>query len=196
VLILAGERDTRTPVADARAVAASFPQSTLVVVKGAGHSVLFGTACGARSVIAWISGSEPKRCAPAAPGLAPLGPFPQGAAPSTHAGALAAAIATMREALAAALATQGLDRKVDGLAGGTLTPSRGATGTVRLYGYSDAPGVALTGLLNFGMFASGLLWDAHVEVRGAPAATGSLVFNGRKVTGTIGGRPVSEALAS
>ena len=40
VLVFAGERDLRTPVSNAAAIAARFPQGHLVTVPGVGHSVL------------------------------------------------------------------------------------------------------------------------------------------------------------
>lgn len=45
VLLLAGEDDLRTPVEAARAAAARYPRSELVVVPGAAHSVLGTAAC-------------------------------------------------------------------------------------------------------------------------------------------------------
>src|SRR6185295_3207185 len=46
-LLLDGEADVRTPVDNAKAVAAQFPKATLVTVPGAGHSVLSQNTCAA-----------------------------------------------------------------------------------------------------------------------------------------------------
>jgi pimeloyl-ACP methyl ester carboxylesterase len=185
VLILSGDRDVRTPSSNARRVAASFPHSTLLVVKGVGHSVLFRTPCAVHYVIAWLSGTKPAPCTRAPASLAPLGPFP-----AAGESALAAVTATIREALAAGLVTEGMARTSTGIVGGTIAPSSsGALPELELTGYSDTPGVALTGSL-FYSTSDPQHWGGTVRVRGA-RATGSLTILAGRVTGTLGGRRVS-----
>jgi pimeloyl-ACP methyl ester carboxylesterase len=186
VLILSGSRDVRTPSSNARRVAAAFPHSTLLVVRGAGHSVLFRTPCAVHYVIAWTSGTQPVPCASAPASLAPLGPFP-----AAGQSALAAVTATIREALAAGLVTEGLSRTTDGIVGGTLAPAgSGGLPELKLTGYSDTPGVALTGSL-FYSSSDPLHWGGAVRVHGSRAATGTLTILPGRVTGTLGGRRVS-----
>ena len=59
VLVLSGDRDIRTPTDAARAVAARFRQGHVLVVPGAGHSVLNHSACAANAVRGWLNGATP-----------------------------------------------------------------------------------------------------------------------------------------
>src|SRR5204863_9930976 len=59
VLVLSGDRDIRTPTDGARAIAARFRQGRVLVVPGAGHSVLNHSACAANAVRSWLSGGTP-----------------------------------------------------------------------------------------------------------------------------------------
>ena len=59
VLVLAGDRDIRTPASNATAIAARFPQGKVVVVPGAGHSVLNHSACAADAVRRWLGRGDP-----------------------------------------------------------------------------------------------------------------------------------------
>lgn len=185
VLILSGERDVRTPSSNARRVAASFPHGTLLVIRGMGHSVLFRTPCAVHYVIAWLSDETPARCSSAPASLPPVGPFP-----TAGQGALAAVTATIREALATALVTEGMKRTTTGVVGGTLAPSTsGALPGLKLTAYSDTPGVALTGSL-FYSTSDPIHWGGTVRVRGTRGA-GSLTILAGRVTGTLGGQRVS-----
>jgi pimeloyl-ACP methyl ester carboxylesterase len=68
-LILSGTNDLRTPTANAREVAAAIPDSHLLVVPYAGHSVLGDepTACGSDALKALFAGRAVKPCAAAPP---------------------------------------------------------------------------------------------------------------------------------
>jgi pimeloyl-ACP methyl ester carboxylesterase len=186
VLILSGDRDVRTPSSNARLVAASFPHSTLLEIRGAGHSVLFRTPCAVHYVIAWTSGKKPPPCSSAPASLAPLGPFP-----AAGQGALAAVTATIREALATGLVTEGITRTTTGIVAGTLAPSSsGALPELKLTGYSDTAGVALTGSI-FYSSSDPLHWGGFVRVHGSRAATGTVTILPGRITGTLGGHRVT-----
>lgn len=75
-LILSGREDSRTPTEVARAIAGRMPKSTLVVVSGAGHSLLTsGSRCVKRVIRAYAAGDAVPRCpSTAAPRAAPLPP--------------------------------------------------------------------------------------------------------------------------
>jgi pimeloyl-ACP methyl ester carboxylesterase len=79
-LVLAGTADLRTPLEDARAVAASLPQAQLVPVRGAGHAVLFGGFdCVDRALSLFLAGRAAGRCpATSAARPARLAPRPRG----------------------------------------------------------------------------------------------------------------------
>lgn len=63
VLVLSGTADARTPLEDARRVAASYPRGRLVPVPGEGHSVLGGRSpCVRRAVRAFVAGRTPSTC--------------------------------------------------------------------------------------------------------------------------------------
>src|SRR5262249_9440172 len=145
VLVLAGGRDTRTPAANARLVAGQFPRSTLLVVDGIGHGVLFESACAARFTIAWWRGEPTTPCSPA-----PLPPARSAALPPPRPAPLAAVLGSLREAQAAGLVAMQLDEPVAGLHGGVLKASAsGPFEEFRLKSYSDVPGVVLSGLIDF-----------------------------------------------
>ena len=63
VLLLEGGRDMRTPVSNAEELAARFPHARLLVVPGAGHSVLGASPCAGRFVAAWLSRGRATACA-------------------------------------------------------------------------------------------------------------------------------------
>jgi pimeloyl-ACP methyl ester carboxylesterase len=79
-LILSGDADLRTPTAGAREVAGQIPDAQLLVVPGAGHSVLTtepGT-CARQALLAMFAGRPVRRCGqpplPSVPRPAPLPP--------------------------------------------------------------------------------------------------------------------------
>jgi pimeloyl-ACP methyl ester carboxylesterase len=65
-LLLAGGLDTRTPIDNARTVAAQMPQAKLMVVGHAGHGVLdsAGGGCPSSAVRRFLAGGEPGQCGP------------------------------------------------------------------------------------------------------------------------------------
>src|SRR5581483_12272957 len=81
-----GGFDMRTPTAGAQSVLSQFPQGTLVVVPGVGHSVTLAdpSGCALQSVHDWMEGASALGQCPRPPFLvAPLPAFPK---PVKHAG--------------------------------------------------------------------------------------------------------------
>jgi pimeloyl-ACP methyl ester carboxylesterase len=77
-LIISGEQDVRTPIEDARSLAARLPRAQLVPVAGAGHSVV-GTdvsGCALRAVLVFLEGRPARKsCLGARPAaVAPVPP--------------------------------------------------------------------------------------------------------------------------
>ncbi|HEU0019728.1 MAG TPA: alpha/beta hydrolase [Thermoleophilaceae bacterium] len=79
-LLLAGGTDTRTPIDNARAVAAQMPRAKLMTVARAGHGTLSFdfTGCPTRATRRFLAGGDPGHCGP---GLLLSRPFP--AAPAS-----------------------------------------------------------------------------------------------------------------
>jgi len=203
MLVLAGDQDMRTPVANAVSVAGRFRRGRLLVVPGVGHGVLFGDAsgCPERAVRRWLVGSPtPARCPRVRPLTAPLPAFarslaglrPRGGLPGRAGRTLNAVGRTLREATAIVLlAAFSGPRPVEaaGLHGGrvVVVPWRGL---VRLDRYSVVPGVELSGRLDAFEFLPRLKLTGSVRVGGAEATPGRLLVLGEELTGALGGRPV------
>jgi pimeloyl-ACP methyl ester carboxylesterase len=76
-LLLAGEQDLRTPLEDAKAVAAQMPRARLLAVPAVGHYVLGFTGeqgCPARAVHAFLAGAAVRPCRSASDDAFPLVP--------------------------------------------------------------------------------------------------------------------------
>jgi pimeloyl-ACP methyl ester carboxylesterase len=207
VLLLAGDRDLRTPVANAFAVAARFPQGRVVVVPGVGHSVQSAdfTGCATTAITTWLEGRIPPAVCPRVPLLvAPLAAFPRSVGSLSPVGAsglrgrtLAAAIRTVREAGATWLfAVDGFAEAptlVPGPYGGTLRPAKEGP-TFKLNRYSVVPGVELTGTLQLerGPLRAVIPFRfvGSVTVTGAKAAHGKLTVGDPMVTGSLAGSRV------
>jgi hypothetical protein len=199
VLVLSGDRDMRTPTADARAVAARFPHAKVLVVPGVGHSVIGADAsqCAFDAVRSWIlDGNAPDTCQRVAPLLPMLAAFPRSVASTTPAKGVAGLRGrtltvvrrTLAEAEAAWLAASG--SAVAGVYGGRLNV---LGDTFKLRGYSDVPGLALTGTLQrFAGVGSiiGPLWG-KITVSGTRAAHGTLDVSGAGLSGTLAQAKVS-----
>jgi pimeloyl-ACP methyl ester carboxylesterase len=210
VLVLEGDRDVRTPLAGGATVAARFPQGRVLVVHGAGHSVLKRSSCAAEAVRSWLAGGTPPSSCPRLPSAAPVGPFPASLAATSPLGSsrgragksLAAAVTTLHEAEAAFAFLGGLSQ-VFGIQDGSLAPATagaGSVGRVRLNGYSDVSGLALTGTLSckpagdvfpqsFTCVPGSLA--GKLKVGGSAAAVGRLELRDGRISGTLGGRSVS-----
>jgi hypothetical protein len=193
-LALSGGFDMRTPTASAQSVIAQFPQGTLLVVPGVGHSVALAdpSGCALEAVHNWMSGAAAIGQCPRSPFLvAPLAALPK---PVKHAGprtAFAIADKTVREAEAAWLIASDAASPVPvpGLAGGTLTVV-GKDG-FRLSGYALVPGVTLSGTIKLGERRTVALdFQGAVTVAGAAAPKGHLQLIASKLSGTVGGHAV------
>jgi pimeloyl-ACP methyl ester carboxylesterase len=204
VLVLAGERDLRTPASNAAAIAARFPQGHLLTAPGVGHSVLGAdfTTCSGDAVKTWLNGGVPPTRCPRSPMLVnPIGPFPASFGALRPVGAagvrgrtLAAVAKTVREAVGAwGLAVTGFTqaRSIAGVYGGVIRSS-GATFT--LSRYSLVPGVQVSGSFQLSRSGAGLPLPARfvgsVRVTGAKAAHGSLKVGRSTLSGRLGGRRV------
>ncbi len=189
VLALSGGLDMRTPTANAVSVVSQFPQGHVTVVPGVGHSVLTvdPSGCAENAVKVWLSGgTPPTRCKTARPYLAqvPKIPVSVAAARPSHGvtglrgRTLTAAQSTVQDALAAGL-TAG--RPVSGLFGGRATADFEA---LVVAGYSDVPGLTVSGTLHVQDESSGALLGVFgkVAVAGPKAARGVLTFSGSRVT--------------
>jgi pimeloyl-ACP methyl ester carboxylesterase len=194
VLIVNGGYDMRTPVANAVAVARQFPQSHLIVVPGVGHSVLTAdfSFCAAQVVRQWIQGASLPASAqcPRTPALVKtLTAFPRATARNARA-TLAVAVKAVREAEATWLQALFASTSISpvGLYGGKVT---GASGDgFRLTGYSVAPGISVSGKINAKIDAP-ITFSGTVRVSGPKAVAGTLRITRTKISGTLGGRPVS-----
>ena len=207
VLVLNGERDTRTPVASAASVAARFPQGHLLVVPNVGHSVLGAdlSGCAVRALRLWMAGQQPPTTCERSPWIvSPLAAFPataSGVAPLGLGGregrTLGAVVRTAREAAASwgmsVFSLGGESGTVAGLYGGRLTPTGAA---FRLVRYSIIPGVELTGTLS--LDRSGdvvpIRFLGPVTVSGSKAVAGKLVIGQSRVRGTLAKRKIDVAL--
>jgi pimeloyl-ACP methyl ester carboxylesterase len=204
VLVLAGERDLRTPAADGAAVAARFPQGRFLSVPGVGHSVLGAdfSGCAESAVKTWLAGGVPPSRCPRSPMLVnPIGAFPASVAALKPAGApglrgrtLAAVSKTVREAAATwgfAVTGFGDVRSIAGPYGGAIRPA--GVGFV-LSRYSVVPGLQVSGTL--GLFRPParlpipVKFVGSVTVTGPKAAHGRLTVGRSKITGRLSGRAV------
>ena len=108
---------------------------------------------------------------------------------------LAAVALTLQEARAAALFVEFGQGTLPGLDGGTLKQKLDAD-YVTLAGYSDVPGVAVTGKLAFadgeGPALSAV--TGTLRISGARAVHGTLTVLGSRLSGVLGGRRVSVKL--
>jgi hypothetical protein len=204
VLLLEGEDDLRTPVENARRVAALFPRAALVIAPATGHSVLGSdrSRCADRAFARFLTGRAVAESCPRHRRDFPARPPPPRSlrelapARSPRARAVAALAATLGDVAEDSLTALILDERDPDLArGGGLRAGRyRLDGRLRLHlhGLSFVPGVRVSGLLRrFGGRQSG-----RVRLFGPAVLDGVLSVRGRRVRGRLGGRPVSARLAS
>jgi pimeloyl-ACP methyl ester carboxylesterase len=141
-LLLSGEADLRTPLEDARRVAAQLPRARLVRLRGVGHSVTGTSGCAQRIVRAYLRGAGGARSCPRQ-----TTGFERGIRrpPLTLSGAeprrtLRAVEMTLDDADLALAMSSG--ESAGGLRGGTVTYSQ--TGYHRLRNYEYVPGIRVT----------------------------------------------------
>lgn len=204
-LLLAGTRDLRTPVENARSLAVSLPRGVVVTVAGTGHSTMTtdATGCAPRMVARFFAGQRVANCtrsrvllppAPVAPqSLGELPPLP-GLPPAV--GRTACAVGRT------------LDDAAVSLVGG-VPGLRGSTLTVRATGLRQGTitaRVALRprprGVLSFDHFSyvRGVMVSAPtlrgvLRVFGPAASDGAVRVKANRMTGRLGGRPVDVSLS-
>ena len=201
VLVLAGDRDVRTPLAAGRTAAALFPYGRLLVVPGVGHTVIGLSSCADKAVRRWIQGgSAPARCPRVASTIGPTAFLPASVRAARPLGGsrdlvghtLGATIATLRHAEAAWL-TSYPSGWIVGLHGGLVDGEY--FDVFRYSAYSDIPGLAVSGRLSFSVSKAGALIPGSevgiVQVGGRNAVGGFLQVRRHRIFGLLGGRRVS-----
>jgi pimeloyl-ACP methyl ester carboxylesterase len=200
-LILEGQADLRTTVADAQALAAQIPGSTLITVPHSGHSVLGSdlSGCAQKAVDAYFAGTPLALCAANTPNTftpVPLAPTSlKKVTGSNHRlkTALAAAktVADMlRQLIGASISAGhpgGTGSKVGGLRGGY---ARVSGKHLVLVGVTYIPGVKVSGSVTFA--GSGTL-----RVSGSSADAGTIKLSSLgTVNGRLGGRKIHAHFSS
>jgi pimeloyl-ACP methyl ester carboxylesterase len=200
VLELEGANDIRTPVADARAVAALFPHATLVVVPHTGHSVL-GTdlsGCASTALAQFFAGQAVAQCGRT------RNPFPPVHLPPTHLGRVSAGFIGGLPGRTLTAVEDTLDDATQQAVDYSLFTNRIAAGGLRggfmrmavtsselrlqLHRFESVPGVVVTGTARL-VLAAGLPHFAHVTVTGS-GAHGTLTFSDQALTGHLGRRRI------
>lgn len=152
-LVLVGTADLRTPLEDARAVAATLPQAQLVPVRGAGHAVLFGGFdCVDRALSLFLVGKTAGRC-PAVNSSRPARLAPRARGRVTPVQAVSLTLADVLAQLPLAIYTRATfdEKTVDYLVrAGGLRGGRYASRlrSLTLERVSVLPGVTVSGRLN------------------------------------------------
>jgi pimeloyl-ACP methyl ester carboxylesterase len=213
VMVLSGDRDTRTPTSGARIVASRFHQAVLTVVPGVGHSVLGSDlgGCAQSAVVGWLDGRTPPAVCPPSPPLLPvMGPFHKSLATTPVVGkvggkpgrTLGAVVSTLEDISDTFLFEQfgvgpndvpGLLAK-QGLVGGLLV-SNGNPGSfassMKLTEYSDIPGVEISGTLSIFRGGLPLQFQGTMRITGDAAANGTLQLYASSISGKLGGKHVA-----
>lgn len=196
-LLLSGLNDTRTPTADAAALAATLPGSTLVTVPNVGHSVLSTdhSGCARRALIALFGGQPVSQCPVTRPArVDPLPPASVASLPSAPVlGGLAGrvltgAVLTLHHDVGFALPAVEIGGEIEGTHAGYLVlTGAGSRTSVVLHHVSYIPGLALRGPLNIGSSSPFALGTLHVRYRGRRFGTLTLTRSGA-IRGRLGGR--------
>jgi pimeloyl-ACP methyl ester carboxylesterase len=178
-LLLSGEQDLRTPLEDARRIAATMPRARVLSIAGVGHSVVGSdpSECARGAVRTFLLERRPaSRCRRARTGYERGIPTPprelRGAEPRRT---LRAVQHTLEDA-SLALAVSATGERAGGLRGGSARYS--PSGLPRLSRYEYVPGIRVSTSGN------------RITVSGPKAARGTLVVSGRRVRGRLGGRRV------
>ncbi len=204
VLVLSGDRDIRTPTASAVAIAARFLQGHVLVVPGAGHSVLNHSACAATAVRNWLNGATPPAvCTKFSLYVPPIGLWRRSVATTPPVArvaglpgrTLAAVLQSLHDAEDIWILTHNSQTTIAGLTAGTATPY--PSGALRLQGFSAAAGLTVTGTAVFKINPYGqpvvplTTASGTLTVGGGGASHGTLHLSGNRLTGTLGRRPVT-----
>jgi pimeloyl-ACP methyl ester carboxylesterase len=204
VLVLAGDRDIRTPLSGAVEVAARFPRGRVLVVPGAGHSVLNHSACAANAVRSWLNGATPPAvCTRFSLYVPPVGLWrrsvaatpPVARAPALAGRTVAALLQTVHDAEDLWNLTRHTEQATLGLVGGSMTPDPG--GVIRMKGYSSVAGLTLTGNIVLKMDPYGdpvvplTAQFGLLTIGGSGAAHGRVRLSENRLTATLGRRTFS-----
>ena len=189
-LVVSGTADVRTPTEDARAVARLLPRSQLLVVRGAGHSVIGNTVkdCPGRALLAFLRGRTVRQCAertvPAPRPLAPrtlAGEQPWGGLPPRAGRIVRAVRATVADVQADLLQLN--DWPAGGLRGGWYRPVFDDA-TLELHGVEVVGGVRVSGTVPL---LARLRTAARLRVRAGHSQGTLRLRAGGRIEGTIDG---------
>ena len=192
MLMLEGEVDQRTPVEDAQAALAEFPQATLVTVPSSGHGVV-STRCGSRALVDFVAGRQPQPCgaarsptrpAPIPPtSLQKVAPWPGVAGKRGR--TIRAVVETVRD-VGYTVWTTG---PFLGLRGGRFTTTRVPNARAVLNKIVYVPGVVVSGRFD------DVAHTARVTVSGS-GSRGTLTIAARSITGRLDGKAIKARGAS
>jgi hypothetical protein len=202
-LILSGANDLRTPLANARSVAAQIPDAHLVVVPYAAHSVLTDepTSCAREALLAQFAGRPIKPCSRSAmPGVLRPPPLPPArlsdVAPTSGYGGRPGRTLHALGITFAYLARQLELQLVEALGSGQLAAlsslqsgglrmgwAKDSGDALELHRYTYVPGVTLSGTIT--------PEEADLRIGGTAAAHGTLrLARHHRLAGTLGGERV------
>jgi len=187
VLALAGDLDIRTPMENAATAAGWFSRGRLLVAPGIGHGVLSGdrSGCALAAVWWWLRGQTPRsRCPRSRPLLRTVGGLPPSVAAAREAGGVSGlrgrTLSVVRSTVDEAVASWylGSGQAVSGLVAGKVVAMGRKRDVIVLRGYSDTPGVEVSGVLTLDDADRGaqLQPTGLVTVSGPRAAHGVVRF--------------------
>jgi pimeloyl-ACP methyl ester carboxylesterase len=213
-LLLAGDADSRTPVASARRVAADLPRSRVLVAPGTGHDVLGqdSTGCPTRAMRRFLAGvlAGPRCGRKRQPPLRTVAPVNIGDVPRKRGvpgrpgrvlGVVDSTLQFAAEEALLFLLTSVDDLlegrggtptiRIGGLRGGTIGSAGPEGETMVLKRVALVRGVRVSGRIRapFEKRQRGTL-----RITGRAAARGLLTIKGRRISGRLGGRLVSARL--
>ena len=208
VLLLEGEDDLRTPVENARRVAAGFPAARLVIAPATGHSALGADVSGCTRVAfaRFMQGRTfSTRCRGARRDFPPSPPPPAGIGevrPLTSGSGVRGRVLTAIGLTLRDIASDAVTGLILDPAGGDLARGGGLRagsyriddrGGLWLRRLAFVPGVELDGRIR--TFVRTRRQRGRIRVRGGRGVPDGLItIRGRRMQGTLGGRPVDARL--
>jgi pimeloyl-ACP methyl ester carboxylesterase len=201
-LVLSGQADVRTPLEDARAVAARIPGSTLLAVPFTGHSVLGSdlSGCARTALRSFFTGGPVQACGAVRQTLPPVPPAPR------RLGALAGSTRAARTLRAVLATVRDLQRQLiaDALEAG-VAPGAGARAAGLRGGFAFRTGrglelrrvVYVPGVVVGGFWATPRGASSRLVVTGPAAARGTVRISPRgRIRAVLGGRRVGGRIAA
>jgi pimeloyl-ACP methyl ester carboxylesterase len=193
VLVLDGEEDSLTPLADARTAAANFPLSSVVPVPFTGHSDLTDVwpnadTCVANSISSFFAGGAASACSGVNPYFTPvfrnptaLGQLRPVGVKGKRGRTIAATLDTLQDM------TDTIMSQMEPLVGLRRGYIDGTLRAAKMHSMVYVPGVTVSGTVDL---VSGI---AKVTISGTSASHGSLTIHagGGAITGKLGGKPVN-----